>query len=71
MSMTDGSYLEFERPLMNLEKRISDMKDFSIGENLELSGEIAILEKKLDRLREDIYSSLTRWQRVQISRHPR
>lgn len=69
--MADGPYLEFERPLMELEKKISDMKDFSVGENLELGGEIAQLEQKLERLRGEIYSSLTRWQRVQISRHPR
>ncbi|MBK7143175.1 MAG: acetyl-CoA carboxylase carboxyltransferase subunit alpha [bacterium] len=69
--MADGSYLEFERPIQELEKKISDMKDFSAGENIELSGEIASLEKKLERLRTDIYSGLTRWQRVQISRHPK
>lgn len=69
--MATGPYLEFERPIMELEKKISDMKDFSIGENLELGGEIAQLEKKLEKLRAEIYSSLTRWQRVQISRHPK
>lgn len=69
--MADGPYLEFERPIQELEKKISDMKDFSLGENIELSGEIASLEKKLERLRTDIYSGLTRWQRVQISRHPK
>ncbi len=69
--MAEVPYLEFERPIAELEKKISDMKDFSRGENIELSGEIASLEKKLERLREEIYSSLTRWQRVQISRHPR
>ncbi len=69
--MADVPYLEFERPIAELEKKISDMKVFSRGENIELSGEIASLEKKLERLREEIYSSLTRWQRVQISRHPR
>ncbi|HVP07543.1 MAG TPA: acetyl-CoA carboxylase carboxyltransferase subunit alpha [Candidatus Acidoferrum sp.] len=69
--MAEVPYLEFERPIAELEKKISDMKDFSRGENIELGGEIASLEKKLERLREEIYSSLTRWQRVQISRHPR
>lgn len=69
--MADGPYLEFERPIQELEKKISDMKDFSLGENIELSGEIASLEKKLERLRTDIYSGLSRWQRVQISRHPK
>ncbi|MBD3403114.1 acetyl-CoA carboxylase carboxyltransferase subunit alpha [candidate division GN15 bacterium] len=69
--MANGPYLEFERPIMEMEKKISDMKDFSIGENIELDGEIAQLEKKLEKLREEIYSNLTRWQRVQISRHPK
>lgn len=69
--MADGPLLEFERPIAELEKKISDMKDFSIGENIELSGEIASMQKKLDKLRAEIYSNLTRWQRVQIARHPR
>lgn len=69
--MPEGPYLEFERPLVELEKKISDLKDFSPGESIEISGEIASLERKLQRLREEIYSSLSRWQRVQLSRHPR
>jgi acetyl-CoA carboxylase carboxyl transferase subunit alpha len=69
--MSERQYLEFERPIVELEKKISDMRDFSAGENVELSGEIASLEKKLERLRLEIYSSLTRWQKVQVSRHPR
>jgi acetyl-CoA carboxylase carboxyl transferase subunit alpha len=68
--MADGSYLEFEKPIAELEKKISDMKDFSAG-NIELSSEIASLQQKLERLREEIYSNLDRWQQVQISRHPR
>ena len=60
--MSERQYLEFERPIVELEKKISDMRDFSAGENVELSGEIASLEKKLERLRLEIYSSLTRWQ---------
>ncbi len=69
--MVDRPYLEFERPLVELEKKISDMKDFSVGESIELDSEIASLEKKLARLRKDIYSRLTRWQNVQLSRHPK
>jgi acetyl-CoA carboxylase carboxyl transferase subunit alpha len=56
---------------MELEKKISDMRDFSAGESIELDSEISSLEKKLKRLREETYSSLTRWQCVQLSRHPR
>jgi acetyl-CoA carboxylase carboxyl transferase subunit alpha len=70
--MAEGQhYLDFERPIVELEKKISDMKDFSVGENIQLNGEIKSLQKKLEKLRTDIYSSLTRWQRVQLSRHPR
>jgi len=69
--MNEGPLLEFERPIVELEKKISDMRDFSVGGTIELDSEIASLEKKLQRLREEIYSNLTRWQRVQLSRHPK
>lgn len=69
--MAERSYLDFEKPIVELEKKISDMKDFSADESVELSGEIALLEKKLARLRSEVYSKLTRWQKVQIARHPK
>ena len=69
--MAERSHLEFERPLVELKKKISDMRDFSIGENIEMEDEIASLQEKLKRLRKDIYGNLTRWQKVQLSRHPR
>jgi acetyl-CoA carboxylase carboxyl transferase subunit alpha len=70
--MAEGQhYLDFERPIVELEKRISDMKDFSVGENIALDTEITSLQNKLDKLREEIYTNLTRWQCVQLSRHPK
>lgn len=66
----NGQYLDFEKPVLDLEKRIQDMKDFASGESLELTREIQLLEKRKDRLLQDIYSKLTRWQRVQLARHP-
>ena len=70
--MAEGQqHLDFERPIAELEKKISDMKDFSGGENVRLDPEIQSMERKLEKLRTEIYSSLTRWQRVQLSRHPR
>ncbi len=69
--MSERQHLEFEKPIVELEKKISDMRDFSLGENLELSSEITSLEEKLEKLRKDIYSNLTRWEKVQISRHPK
>jgi acetyl-CoA carboxylase carboxyl transferase subunit alpha len=69
--MSESVFLDFERPIAELQKKISDMREFSAGEKLSLDGEIASLEKKLDKLRTDIYSNLSRWQRVQLSRHPK
>ena len=70
--MAEGhQYLDFERPLVELEKKISDMKDFSVGGGVQLDAEIKSMQTKLDQLRTEIYSSLSRWQRVQLSRHPR
>lgn len=69
--MADSPHLEFEKPIVELEKKISDMRDFAIGENIELTKEISSLEGKLNKLRNDIFSKLSRWQRVQLARHPR
>ena len=69
--MGSGPFLEFEKPIAELEKKISDMKDFSIGGDVELGSEIASMQKKLDKLRTEIYDNLTRWQKVQLSRHPK
>ncbi len=47
------------------------MRDFAVGENIELTSEITSLEEKLGKLRTDIFSGLSRWQRVQLARHPK
>jgi len=64
-------YLEFEKPLAELEQRISELRHMNIGETgVDLSDDILRLEKKLNRMRADLYSNVTRWQRTQIARHP-
>lgn len=68
--MAEPFTLDFEKPIVELEKKISEMKLLSGIGRLELDDEIARLEKKANKLRADIYSSLTRWQRVQLARHP-
>lgn len=68
--MATGTFLDFEKPVVELEKRIRDMREFASGENVELSREIGLLERKLDRLTRDTFASLSRWQRVQLARHP-
>ena len=67
--MTDY-VLEFEKPISELEKRIKGMKELSENESVGLSEEIGRLEEKASKLREEIYSKLTRWQRVLLARHP-
>jgi acetyl-CoA carboxylase carboxyl transferase subunit alpha len=65
-----GFVLEFEKPLVELERQISEMRQYAATENVDVQGEIKKLEEKARRLSEQIYSSLTRWQRVQLARHP-
>lgn len=62
------SVLEFEKPVLELEQKIEEMRKYS--DNLDIAEEISILEKKVNQLRESIFSNLTRWQRVQLARHP-
>lgn len=69
--MPEDLPLDFEKPIKELEKRISDMKDLSLGDSIEIGGEIASMERKLEKLRIEVYSNLTRWQKVLISRHAR
>lgn len=60
--------LEFEKPIIELEKKIEEMRH--VGEDLQISTEINALEEKIDDLRRSVYSNLTRWQKVQLARHP-
>jgi len=60
--------LEFEKPIIELENKIEEMK--SLTGDIDISSEIAVLETKVDELRKNIYENLTRWQRVQLARHP-
>ncbi len=69
--MTEGPYLDFEKPIMELQKKISDMREFSRVEDIELSTEIESLEGKLKKMQDNIFAKLTRWQRVQLARHPK
>jgi len=62
--------LDFEKPILELEKKIKDMKDFAAGEKMEISSEIKVWERKLEKLQKDVYSKLTAWQKVQLARHP-
>lgn len=63
-------YLEFEKPIEELELKIDEMRRISDGKDVNLSGEIKKLEKKVKDLRTDIFSKLTPWQKTLLARHP-
>lgn len=63
--------LEFEKPLVDLEKKLQELRTFQAEDGtVDLSEQIEALERRVDTLRTSIYRSLTRWQRVQLARHP-
>ncbi len=72
MARSMANYLlDFEKPIAELEEKLDEMRSF-MAENpsVDLSAEIQALEARVAALRESIYRNLTRWQRVQIARHP-
>jgi len=66
----NGQYLDFEKPIHDLVDRIAELDRLSESQGLDLRSEIGKLEKKLARLREEIYRKITPYQRVQLARHP-
>ncbi len=62
--------LEFEKPLLYLEKQLEDIVKSSHDSDLDFSTEIRAIEKKIEDTKRDVYSDLTPWQKVQMSRHP-
>ena len=63
--------LEFEKPLRELEKQLESLHQQSLENNIDMSGELAAIETKLEETKRAIYSNLTPWQRVQVARHPK
>ena len=62
-------YLDFEKPIADLEEKIEELRQISVDDEV-LRPEIERLRKKADQLRASIFSNLTRWQRIQLARHP-
>ena len=63
--------LDFERPIVELEEKIEDLRRLSAVQNVDFSKEIAQLEKKVASLCQEVFSRLSPWQRCQIARHPK
>ncbi len=64
------AYLDFEKPIVSLEKKLQDLRELARQEGVDFTQEIAILEKKVASLIVETFAKLTPWQRVQLSRHP-
>ena len=60
--------LDFEKPIVELEAKLEEMRKYS--ENLDIEKEIRKIEQKVKQLKEGLYKDLSRWQRVQLARHP-
>lgn len=69
--MATAFNLEFEKPLLELEKQIAHLKRLARDQQIDVKREILPLESKLSSLRREIYDGLTPIQRVQVARHPR
>jgi acetyl-CoA carboxylase carboxyl transferase subunit alpha len=64
------TYLDFEKPVAELEAKLTEMKKLAQENQVDVSAATTSLESSIERLRTDIFENLTRWQRVQLSRHP-
>ncbi|TET13005.1 acetyl-CoA carboxylase carboxyltransferase subunit alpha [Candidatus Aerophobetes bacterium] len=69
--MAENRYsLDFEKPIMELERKIEELKGLTAEEGLDLTEEVSRLQSRLRKLEKDILSHLTPWQKVQLARHP-
>ena len=64
------TYLDFEKPIADLEAKLEEMKKLAEQSKMDVSEAVLSLEGRIEGLRQEIFSNLTRWQRVQLSRHP-
>jgi acetyl-CoA carboxylase carboxyl transferase subunit alpha len=60
--------LEFEKPVLELEAKLADLRSSSAASDINLEAEVRRMEEKLEQTRIETYSNLTAWQRVQIAR---
>ncbi|QJX48812.1 acetyl-CoA carboxylase carboxyltransferase subunit alpha [Hymenobacter taeanensis] len=62
--------LDFEQPIAALEGKLREMQQLALDSQVDVSEAVAALENKIKTLKKETYANLTRWQRVQLSRHP-
>ena len=64
------TYLDFEKPIAELETRVSELRETANSGDIDLDAEIGRLEAKSSKLLRDTYAKLTPWQKAQVARHP-
>ena len=64
------TYLDFERPIAELEARVAELRETANGGSVDVSPELRKLEAKAKKLLRDTYGKLTPWQKAQVARHP-
>ena len=65
----DSHPLDFEKPILELQRRLQDLKDHSNEHELDFDSEVEAMENKIRETRRAIYDNLSAWQRVQLARH--
>ena len=63
------TYLDFEKPIAELETRVAELRDTATSGEIDIDAEIERLEAKSDRLLKETYARLTPWQKAQVARH--
>ncbi len=63
--------LDFEKPIVEVERKIEELRNVTSNKKLDFEPEIKKLEARLEKMKREIFSQLTPWQRVQLARHPR
>ncbi|MFA7430798.1 MAG: acetyl-CoA carboxylase carboxyltransferase subunit alpha [Rhodospirillaceae bacterium] len=64
------NFLDFEKPIAELEGKIEDLRHMGDGDGLNIAEEVARLQSKVEKRLREIYSKLTPWQKTQVARHP-
>ncbi|NKD54593.1 MULTISPECIES: acetyl-CoA carboxylase carboxyltransferase subunit alpha [unclassified Haematospirillum] len=64
------NFLDFEKPVAELEGKIEDLRHMGDGEGLNIAEEVARLQNKVERRLRETYARLTPWQKTQVARHP-
>lgn len=68
--MNPNNVLPFEKPIAELQEKLTELRNFSKSQNIDVGQDIDRLKQKIEGMRHEIYTTLTPWQKVQVARHP-